>query len=138
MSGNITYPVKGSCQCGNVRFELSKPPILVAACHCLECQKLSTSAFSVTSIVDAAAITFKGELKDWQRSSDSGNTNAAKFCPHCGNRIYHYDPDNPEKIKLKLKSDAETPKPTLHIWLSKKQPWVEIPADVEQHDTQPW
>ena len=46
-----TYPVEGACQCGGVRYKLLAEPLMVMACHCKECQKLSTSAFSLTAVV---------------------------------------------------------------------------------------
>ena len=137
----MNYPVKAACQCGQLTYTLHKPPKVVLACHCTECQKLSTSPFSVTAMVAADAIEFSGELKEWSRSSDSGNTNSAKFCPGCGNRIYHYNPDDPSTIKLKLKpvklEDDHLFEPTVHVWLSEKLSWVKIPEHVKCFDHQP-
>ena len=133
------YPIDGSCQCGNITYQLLEPPLLVAACHCKECQKLSTSAFSITAVVKTEAVKFSGELKQWERLADSGNKNYAKFCPTCGNRIYHFDPDISETIKLKPAnlSDTTILKPSMHIWISEKQEWFQIPDDVKQFDKQP-
>ncbi len=135
----INYPVHGSCQCGQVSYTLHKAPKMVAACHCKQCQKLSTSAFSITAMVDADSITFKGEMKHWERPADSGNISAAAFCPTCGNRIYHYNPETPEQIKLKPSNldDTRLIQPTMHIWTSEKQAWYEIPEGVTQHERQP-
>jgi hypothetical protein len=88
----MKYPIQGSCQCGQVSYKLLDKPAMVIACHCQECQILSSSVFSITSIVDADKIEIIGEMNEWCRSSDSGNISAAKFCPNCGNRIYHYNP----------------------------------------------
>ncbi len=133
--------IKGSCQCGQLQYELKAEPIKVFACHCTECQKLSASPFSVTAIVSAQDIVFYGELKEWSRSSDSGNINAAKFCPNCGNRIYHINPMQPDLIKLKLKpTDKEASsyfKPTAHVWVQEKQDWYVIPEGVDVYDAQP-
>ena len=136
---NITYHIKGACQCGGVTYELLEPPLMVAACHCKECQKLSTSAFSITAMVSANSIKFNGLMKDWSRSADSGNISAAKFCPSCGNRIYHYNPDEPDKIKLKPSnlSDTRIINPTVHVWVSEKQDWFKIPEGVKTFDKQP-
>lgn len=133
------YPISGSCQCGNVQYELLEEPLFVAACHCKECQKLSTSAFSITAMVKVESVKFKGEMKSWTRIADSGNTNGAKFCPTCGNRIYHFDPNEPDKLKLKPSnlSDTSIIKPTIHIWVSEKQDWYEIPPGVKVFDKQP-
>lgn len=136
---NPEYPIKGSCQCGNVSYELLEPPLFVAACHCKECQKLSTSAFSITAMVNARSVKFQGELADWSRLADSGNMSAAKFCPTCGNRIYHYDPKEPDKLKLKPSNLTDTSiiEPTIHVWASEKQGWYKIPDGVKVFDKQP-
>jgi len=136
---NIQYPIEGSCQCGNVTYELLAPPLMVAACHCKECQKLSTSAFSITAMVNADSVKFKGTMKDWSRNSDSGNISAAKFCPGCGNRLYHFNPNEPDKIKLKPSnlSDTRIINPTIHVWVSEKQDWYQIPDGVKAFDKQP-
>lgn len=136
---NVKFPMSGSCQCGGVTYRLLKAPQMVAACHCKECQKLSSSAFSITAFVKAEDVEFFGEMQDWQRSADSGNISAAKFCPTCGNRIYHFDPKQPELLKLKPTNldDVSWLKPTLHIWVSEKQPWFEIPDGVKTFPGQP-
>jgi hypothetical protein len=135
----VQYPIKGACQCGGVTYELLAAPSLVAACHCKECQKLSTSAFSITAMVDADHLSIQGEMQDWQRPADSGNVSAAKFCPTCGNRIYHYNPADPQKLKLKVSNleDTRLIQPTVHIWVSEKQDWFQIPEGVRVVDKQP-
>ena len=137
---DAVYPIEGSCQCGNVTYQLLEPPSLVLACHCKQCQKLSTSAFSITALIKLESVNFNGVLKQWQRLADSGNKNYAKFCPNCGNRIYHFDPDKPETIKLKPSnlSDTTILNPSMHIWLCEKQQWFEVPEGVEQFDKQPF
>lgn len=111
----------------------------MVACHCKQCQKLSTSAFSITAMVNAGSVKFQGKLKDWSRVADSGNISAAKFCPECGNRIYHYDPKDPEKLKLKPSnlSDTSIINPTVHVWVSEKQEWYQIPDGVKVFSKQP-
>lgn len=135
----ITYPVKGQCQCGSVSFLLKAPPKMVIACHCKECQKLSTSAFSITCIIDAEAIEISGELKETSRVAESGNVNLGKFCPNCGNRIYQINPEAPEVIKFKAAGGLDNTSmivPTTHVWTSEKQSWVIIPPDVQQFTKQ--
>lgn len=137
----MKYPIKGSCQCGQVTYRLAEAPKLVLACHCTECQKLSTSPYSVTAAVATNAIEFSGELKEWSRSAESGNKNSAKFCPDCGNRVYHFNPDDESTIKLKLKpvkmTDDRIFEPTMHVWVSEKLSWYRIPEGVKVFDKQP-
>jgi hypothetical protein len=137
----MEYPIEGSCQCGQVTYKLHDKPLLVWACHCTECQKLSTSPFSVTAIIAKDAIEFSGELNEWSRSADSGNNNNAKFCPTCGNRIYHYNPEDLSTVKLKLKpthlSDATLFEPSAHVWVSEKVNWYKLPSGVKTYEKQP-
>jgi len=137
----MEYPIEGSCQCGQVTYKLYEKPIMVWACHCTECQKLSTSPFSVTAIVASHDIVFNGQLNEWSRAADSGNQNNAKFCPTCGNRIYHYNPDDLSTIKLKLKPtgllDATVFEPSAHVWVSEKLGWYKIPKDIKTYEKQP-
>jgi len=37
--------LEGGCACGAVRYRLTAPPLIVHACHCRDCQKLTGSAF---------------------------------------------------------------------------------------------
>lgn len=76
----------------------------------------------MTAIIAASAITFTGELQEWSRLAEDGSKNCAKFCPNCGNRIYHFDPEDQTTIRLKLKPvhllDDSLFAPTTRIWAS--------------------
>jgi hypothetical protein len=137
----MSYPISGSCQCGQLTYTINQAPNLVLACHCKECQKLSTSPFSVTAIFPSEAIEFSGEMKEWSRPAASGNQNNAMFCPECGNRVYHYNPADQSTLKLKLKptelEDDTIFEPTVHVWVSEKLSWYKIPEGVKAMDTQP-
>ncbi|MBU2871936.1 GFA family protein [Colwellia sp. E2M01] len=141
MSFPIKFPIMGACQCGQLTYQLFEKPKMVLACHCTECQKLAGSPFSVTAVIDTAAIKFSGEMKEWIRSADSGNKNHAKFCPNCGTRIYHYNPADMSTVKLKLKpimpEVAELFAPQVHVWVSEKLSWYKIPDDMKCIDKQP-
>jgi hypothetical protein len=41
-------PWAGGCRCGEVRFRVTTPPMLSAACHCAGCQKMTASAFTIS------------------------------------------------------------------------------------------
>ena len=139
--GNVSYPIEGSCQCGQVNYKLHEAPKMVLACHCTECQKIATGPFSVTAVISSSAIEFSGELKEWSRTAESGNKSNAKFCPNCGNRIYHFNPEDLSSVKLKLKpvnlADDEVFKPTVHIWVCEKLSWYQVPEGVKVIDKQP-
>jgi hypothetical protein len=45
---------KGGCRCGRVRLRVTKRPFLTMACHCRGCQKMSSSAFSLSAAIPSA------------------------------------------------------------------------------------
>lgn len=38
----------GGCRCGKVRFQITSAPLLTMACHCTGCQRMTSSAFSLS------------------------------------------------------------------------------------------
>jgi hypothetical protein len=43
----MKLPLTGSCQCGKIRYEITEAPQLVSTCHCTDCQRITSSAFSL-------------------------------------------------------------------------------------------
>ncbi|MEX2618089.1 MAG: GFA family protein [Alphaproteobacteria bacterium] len=128
-------PMRGSCQCGGVTYEITGKPLAMFVCHCTQCQKLSASAYSTTMFVKLADLHVAGELKTWERTSDSGRRNVAYFCPGCGNRIYHLDPEAPAfaRVKAGTLDNTKMPVPDAHLWVNSKQPWDEIPDNIPSY-----
>jgi hypothetical protein len=140
MSNEVEYPLKGSCNCGFIEYEVTEPFLQQAACHCTQCQKHTQSAFSLVGILNPG--TFKlvrGELKKWTKAADSGNRVDCYFCPECGNRIYHENAATPGSARLKLGTldNTDVIDPQVHVWVSMKQRWFQLPAGVQVFDTQP-
>ena len=120
---------EGGCQCGAVRYRFSAAPLTLYLCHCTECQKQSSSAFGMSLWLRRDDLVFSsGELKFWQRGTDSGGTTHCAFCPECGTRLYHASSPDSEIISLKAGSLDDTAwlKPVGHIWTRSAQPWVPI------------
>jgi len=46
----VPLPLEGSCRCGRVKVRVTKQPLITCACHCHGCQKMSASAFSLTTM----------------------------------------------------------------------------------------
>jgi hypothetical protein len=43
----MKLPQTGGCQCEAIRYEITEPPQSVYTCHCTDCQRLTSSAFSM-------------------------------------------------------------------------------------------
>jgi hypothetical protein len=129
---------EGGCQCGRVRYRITAQPVMLVACHCTECQRQSGSAFGMSLIVPESGVELDGELKMFERSSDSGRPLKCFFCPECGTRIYHKPSYAPViNVRAGTLDDTRALEPTMHAWVSSKQPWVQIPEGLPTHAKQP-
>jgi hypothetical protein len=129
----------GGCQCGRVRYLFTGEPLMLAICHCTECQRQSGSAFGMSMIVPDANLSVEGELKSFERSSDSGRPVRCYFCPECGTRIYHKVTyvQGMTNLKPGTLDDTSWLAPRVQSWTSTKQPWVPLVDGLPQHPTQP-
>ncbi|MBT3700377.1 MAG: GFA family protein [Alphaproteobacteria bacterium] len=137
MTKNIE--LAGSCQCGNAHYQIHSPSVVSVACHCNDCRKQSGSAFAVSLVVKSTDVTFSNNLKTWERMTDTGRRNRAWFCPDCGNRIYHQDPDAPTVVRIRAGTldNEQIPEPMVHVFTARKVPWLTFPDHVTLFEGQP-
>ena len=121
---------QGGCQCGEVRYRLGAEPRGLTACHCLDCQRQSGSAFGLSlDIAKPAFQLLSGRLESFSVRCASGRSKECAFCPRCGTRIYHAG-EWGVSVKAGTLDDTSQLHPEAHYWTARKQPWVEIPAGV--------
>jgi hypothetical protein len=82
----MELPLTGACMCGAIRYEITCEPTRVYACHCTDCQRATTSAFSIGVAVPAEAFRLSGkELRGVPGGvSDSGRARHAGSAPIAG------------------------------------------------------
>src|SRR6266566_7052585 len=84
----MKLPQTGGCQCGKVRYEITEEPQSVYTCHCRDCQRLTSSAFSLGIVVPEKGFRLMGlEARQLQRTADSGRVNIRLVCPECGSWV---------------------------------------------------
>jgi hypothetical protein len=81
-----TLPAEGGCRCGHLRFRLAKAPLLTSACHCTGCQKMSSSAYSLT--IMAPADGFEVLQGEPVIGGLHGPMAHHHFCPHCMSWVF--------------------------------------------------
>src|SRR5262245_1064312 len=127
--------VDGSCFCGHVTFEAEVDPGSVLACHCTDCQTLSSSAFRLT--VPALPGTFRlltGEVRTFVKIADSGNRRSLGFCPQCGTSIYsapagELTRDTFFGLRIGTLRQRRQLPPRKQYWTRSRQHWLdEIPG----------
>ena len=83
--GPMEFPQTGGCQCGALRYEITQAPIMVYTCHCTDCQRMTSSAFSLGCVLpDGAFRLVQGQPKGVQRTTGSGRVSTRWVCPECG------------------------------------------------------
>jgi hypothetical protein len=120
-------PREGSCRCGQVRIQISAAPLVTMACHCTGCQKMSSSAFSLS-----AAIPGEGFEVISGEPVVGGLHGATKhmFCPHCMSWMF----TRPEgldwfvNVRTTMLDDPEDFAPFVETWTSEKLPFAETGA----------
>jgi hypothetical protein len=130
-------PMRGSCLCGGVRFEVTSEPLAVRYCHCTNCKKLSGGIGTVNARVPSASIrVVSGDdlLRTYQPDEGSSKT----FCSRCGSNIFGGGwPEAPE-VSVRL-TTLDTPfdcKPTAHQYVRSVAPWETLPDDgAERYET---
>ncbi len=136
----MKIPASGSCQCGCVTYEVTEQPLATTACHCIDCQKLSAGAFSLSMFLKRSGFRLlSGDLRSWERPTQAGGVAVCWFCPDCGNRIYHENPAAPDVIRLKpgTLDDTSVVQPQALLFTRRRQPWLEHYADLPAFDAQP-
>jgi hypothetical protein len=140
MNTEVKYPLKGTCNCGDIHYEVFAPFLAQIACHCKQCQQHTQSAFSLNGTVRAGDFKItQGNPQKWTKTADSGNKVDCYFCPRCGNRIYHHSQVQPDLMRVKMGTleDTRMINPTMHIWTEMKQDWYVLPDGVPSFPRQP-
>ncbi|MDB5526212.1 MAG: glutathione-dependent formaldehyde-activating [Rhizobium sp.] len=123
----LSLPSEGGCRCGRVKIRISKPPLLTMACHCTGCQKMSSSAYSLSAAIPAEGFeVVEGE------PVIGGLHAAAKhyFCGHCMTWMFTR-PDGIDffvNVRPTMLDDPEWFSPFIETWTSEKLPWATTPA----------
>ncbi|HBN50724.1 MULTISPECIES: GFA family protein [Thalassospira] len=124
----ISYPVKGSCRCGKLEIALAAPPVLTAACHCRGCQKMSSSAFSLTAMCksDSFRVVRGTPVKGGVQGPELDHF----FCPDCKTWMFTRitGMDDFVNVRPTLFDQKSLATPFIETMTSEKLPWVSIPA----------
>ena len=136
----MQLPQTGGCQCGKIRYEITEEPQSVYTCHCPDCQRLTSSAFSMGMVVPARAFRPMGvEPRELQRKADSGSVVTRWVCPECGSWVCgaSRSDDGLRRVRAGTLDDTSWLRPTAHFWTRSKQPWIALPEGDQIFETQP-
>lgn len=130
----MNVAIEGGCRCGAVRYRVKADKLPnVYACHCLDCQTWSGSAFSLQFIVPEDALEVTGKPFLYERISDDGErTSRQRGCSTCITRVYNTNTRRPGLAAVRAGTLDRSDELTIvaHIWTKRKLKGIDIPADV--------
>ena len=124
--------IKGSCKCGQVKYQITDKPLFTQACHCKDCKVLTGSSYVVNSSILENTLIVEGEVSSTELKAGSGASYKTYFCTKCGTYVYaDYDSAVGRlTVRTKTLDNAEKFPPQGHIFTKDKDPWLNLPEDV--------
>ena len=103
-------------------------------CHCKACQRRSGSPFGMMVYYDADDVVLSGDVQEYARTADSGDTVTHGFCPVCGTPFYLRTARHPGGIGIAVGAieGSSSDPPLRSVFGEDRHQWVEVPATAEQ------
>ena len=122
---------EGGCLCGSLRYCMDRDPLIVHACHCRQCQRLSGSAFVLNAVIEKHMVrTLAGTPALFHFE---GTQQTAAFCPECGTYVWSEYSKNFEPcwfVRVGTLDQPDLFPPDVHIYTGTKQPWLTLSSEV--------
>jgi len=118
---------QGGCRCGKVRFEASGEPLISIACHCKNCQRMTSSAFSLSEGYPAS------QFRVTQGEPVIGGIHGPirhYCCDFCKSCLFTEMPDVPDFVNVRttLFDDASQERPFVETYVVEALPWARTGA----------
>jgi hypothetical protein len=122
--------LRGSCQCGGVRFEVPDEFEARSFCHCTTCKKLSGGVGTANGRVASDQVRIlQGEelLRTYQPEEGSAKT----FCSVCGSNLFGggWPESDQASVRLSAIDDPLPGRPRKHIFTRSVASWETLPDD---------
>jgi hypothetical protein len=128
--------LEGGCACGAVRYTLTASPLIVHACHCLDCQRITGGAFVINLWIESRHVEGdRSKLKSYTLEAGTGNKHQVFFCPRCGTYLwsrYGIVPSDCLFVRAGTLDNPSAVKPDAHIFTRSKVPWLKLPDGVRK------
>jgi len=130
---------EGGCACDRVRYRLTAAPLIVHACHCRDCQRLTGGAFATNIWIERRFVEADhAGLRPVMLKAGSGKPHEVFRCPDCGTAIYskyHAAPGDTVLLRAGTLDRPEAVRPDVHIFTRSKLPWLPLPQGVPAFET---
>lgn len=129
----------GGCLCGNIKYEATGAPVVVAHCHCNDCQRSSGAGHTTGAMFAIKNVAISGDLAKFSHQSNVGTNVTKTFCPKCGSSIFGQNDGSPDYITISLGSfdDSSVFNPEVVIFAQNKKHWDVMDDTLLTFDEQP-
>ena len=127
-------PLKGSCLCGDITYQVTEPFKVAHNCHCSRCRHGRAAAHATNGFVSFDGLEFlTGEEKLRTYKVPDAKYFTQAFCPNCSSLMPRKDSDRKISV-VPLSSLDNDPgiKPVDHIFVDHKAKWHDITDDLPQ------
>ncbi len=120
--------LSGRCFCGAVKWSYDGEVTRNLICHCIDCQRATSSPFTAFTGLRPAQLTWAGDPNHYESSPGSKRG----FCATCGTRLYFQSEKWPGEIHIHAATlDNPTAyQPDRHVCLASSPDWVKIGGDL--------
>ena len=125
--------MRGSCLCGEVRYEVQALASAIQHCSCHTCRKAHAAAFNTAARVRPEQFRWlAGEER--LRVFESSPGKHRYFCGNCGTHLLK-KVDDPQLLVLRVATLDDDPQqtPAMHIWASHAVPWLSYGPEIAVH-----
>lgn len=134
-----SFSVGGQCECGAVKFRVTKPAEELYHCHCMRCRRLHGSLFATYAYNLRADI----EIDDHAKTLKMYRSTLAHwhFCSNCGCQLFAEHDHNPGVMWYMPATldDGDLPGHPVasekHIFVASASALEPIPDSIERYDT---
>lgn len=121
----------GGCACKAVRYRLLCAPLIVHACHCTECRRLTGTAFALNALIEADRLKIvDGAARSVEVRGTSGKMQSIFRCTRCQVALWSHYPGGGAELAFVRVGTLDEPErlpPDIHIYTSTKLPWLQLP-----------
>ena len=128
-------PYRGSCLCGQCRYEVTGSLRNVIACHCTQCRKQTGHYLAATNAKHRDFRLLSAKPLRWYRASPSATRG---FCSNCGSILF-WQAEGRKDISITAGTlDGPTGlKTESHIYCADRGDYYQLPRDGKKFATEP-
>ena len=128
-------PLKASCLCGEVRFEITPPLVAFRYCACTRCRKATGAAHAANIVVPQGQLKWlAGESRLKRFDVPGAKRFAVCFCTQCGTRMPHKIAGTENYlVPAGVLDESPAARPDQVIFWGSRAPWFVETTELPKH-----